>query len=489
MLELIKNSPSKKWFILFSVSLGVFMCSLDATIVNVSLPTMTSYFNTSMVHVEWVVMIYLLTISSLLLTYGRLGDMYGHKPIYLCGFIIFTLASALNGTAPSIGYLIAFRALQALGAGMIMAVVQAIIVSTFDSSQRGQAMGINAVMVALGLASGPMIGGFLVSHLGWQSIFLVNIPVGILGILAVWLIVPYKKGTPQKFDYLGALTSLMFLSMFLLALSNGQGWGWTSPSVVGLFTLSIIFFIFFIIIEQKHRQPMIQLSLFRNRLFLAANIASMLNYLTQYVVVFIMPFYLINLVNMPTNKVGLIMGSFPLMAALVAPFSGSISDKIGSRTLTSLGMSIIAVGIFMLSSSYVLGSSFLISLCLGLVGLGAGTFQAPNNSAIMGSVPESMAGIGSGMVATMRSIGQVLGVAVCGAVFSYRSAVYSTLLKVQGHPLEYITHQSFQWAVRDTYIVAGFFAFLGVIICLIRGNANSSAKQVNILIQHKVAAK
>ena len=472
MLEFIQNSPHRKWFILFSVSLGVFMVSLDDTIVNIALPQITTYFHASLAQVEWIVIIYLLLISSLLLTYGRLGDLYGHKPIYLWGFAIFTIASALNGTAHSIQYLIIFRAFQAIGGGMLMAVVQALIASTFDVSERGRAIGVNTVMVSLGLACGPTIGGFLVSHFGWQSIFAVNIPVGILGILAVWINVPYQKGTPQKFDFPGALASFIFLCTLLLALSNGQDWGWNSTQVIALFTISMITFVVFIIIERTHRDPMINLGLFKNRLFSAANAAAMLNYVTQYIVTFLMPFYLLNILHLSTDKAGLIMGIFPLTAAIMAPLSGSISDRIGSRILTSLGMGIICLAVFFLSNAYVLTNMVLIAVCLALVGLGTGLFLSPNNAAIMASVPKGMNGIGSGMIATMRTIGQVLGIAVSGAVFSNRQAFYLKVFKPQTLNPSEIANYSLAWAVRDTYLVAGVIALLGVLVCFVRGSKN-----------------
>ena len=215
---------------------------------------------------------------------------------------------------------------------------------------------------------------------------------------------------------------------------------------------------------------MIQLSLFKNRLFSAANFAAMLNYSTQNIVIFLMPFYLLNLVHMPMIKVGLIMGVFPLMAGMVAPLCGSISDRIGSRLLTSLGMGSIGSAVFMLSTASVLSNTALIVVCLAFVGLGTGMFVSPNNAAIMGSVPKNMQGIGSGMLATMRSVGQVMGVAVSGAVFSNRQSVYRSVLQIEHLSINQINNQSFLWAVRDTYLVAGTVALLGVIVCLVRSN-------------------
>lgn len=475
MPQLLTNSPKRKWFILFIASLGVFMTSVDASIVNIALPAITKFYNAPLSTVEWVVMIYLITISSLLLTYGRLGDMYGHKPVYIIGFSIFIIASLLSSLSSTIGFLIISRALQALGGGMLMAVVQAIIAGTFNASERGRAIGINAVMVSLGLASGPTIGGFLVSSFGWQSIFTVNIPIGLIGITAAWLIVPNKKGTPQKFDFTGAFMSFIFLSAFLLAVSHGQAWGWQSVPIVSLFMIATIAFAIFIYTEKTYHYPMIQLILFRNRLFTTANFAAMLNYMTQYVVSFLMPFYLLNLMHMETNRAGLIMSAFPIVAALIAPFSGTISDRIGSRLLTTLGMGLIMISFISLSSPAIVSRISLVIISLGLAGLGNGLFLAPNNSAIMGSVPKSQAGIGSGMIATMRSIGQVMGVAVSGAVFSNRLATYSSGLTLKN--LNSINQQSFMLALRDTYWVAAAIAVLAVIISWGRGSSGKKLRK------------
>ena len=468
----------RKWLILSTTCLGAFMATLDASIVNIAMPKITEYFHAPLASVEWVVLIYLLLISSLLLTYGRLGDMYGHKPIYVYGFAIFTLASALNSLAPTIGFLIGSRALQALGAGMLMAVVQAIIADNFNPSERGRAIGIQAMSVSLGLATGPAIGGFLVSQFGWQAIFSVNIPIGIAGTVWAWRVLPHRKGKPQKFDISGALTIFVALTTFLLAMSHGESWGWQSPLVTGLFTAALACFLLFLFIENRIDYPMVRLELFKNRLFAAANVAAALNYLTQYAVVFLMPFYLDNLLHLPPNKAGLVMTSFPLVMMLTAPISGTLSDRIGSRTLTSIGMGIIAVGVLILSITRMTGNLTPVILGLGLVGLGTGLFLSPNNNAIMGSVPKNQTGIGSGMLATMRNLGQVLGVAVSGAVFSNRLAAYSAHLHSINYNQKLVYEQSFLWALRDAYLVAMAVALLGMLISMVRGNLTETTSEM-----------
>jgi EmrB/QacA subfamily drug resistance transporter len=450
----------RKWLIHSTTALGVFMATLDASIVNIALPEITTYFHTTIANVEWVVIVYLLLISSLLLTYGRIGDMYGHRPVFTGGFAIFTIASAFNSLSPNVWVLIASRALQAIGAGAILAVVQAIITDTFQPSERGKAIGINAMFVSLGLATGPFLGGILVGTYGWQSIFIINIPIGIISTIWSWTILPIKNTKPQKFDIGGAVSIFICLSTLLLAASHGHIWGWHSSIVMSLFFTTLISFAMFIYIEITCGHPMFNLGLFKNQVFLAGNLAAMINYLTQYTVTFLMPFYLVNFLVISTRTAGLLMSAFPITMMLASPVAGILSDRVGSRVLTSFGMVIICSGIIILGHTenftYVMNASG-----LALVGLGTGLFLAPNNNAIMGSVLRNNIGVASGTLALMRNIGQVMGVAVSGAVFSNQLARYSLYTN---------TAASFTLALHDTYLVAAIIGAIGAIVCWSRGN-------------------
>lgn len=462
-INITKVPKFHKWLIHSTTALGVFMATLDASIVNIALPDITTYFHTTLANAEWVVIVYLLFISSLLLTYGRIGDMYGHRPVFIGGFAIFTIASAFNSLAPNVWILIASRALQAIGAGAILAVVQAIITDTFQPSERGKAIGINAMFVSLGLATGPSLGGLLVGTYGWQSIFIINIPIGILSIIWSWIILPRKNKKTQKFDIGGAATIFICLSTLLLAVSHGHIWGWHSSIVISLLFTALISFIIFIYIEINCGHPMFNLGLFKNQSFLAGNLAAMINYLTQYTVTFLMPFYLINFLVLPTRSAGLLMSVFPIAMMLTSPVAGILSDRFGSRLLTSAGMVIICSGILILghteSFTYVMNTCGLI-----LVGLGTGLFLAPNNNAIMGSVLKNNIGVASGTLALMRNIGQVMGVAVSSAVFSNQLARYSLITN---------TTTSFTLALHDTYLVAAAIGAIGVIVSWTRGNQRS----------------
>ncbi len=447
----------REWAILSVTSLGVFMSTLDASVVNISLPSITSYYHASLSSAEWVVMVYLLLLSSLLLTYGRLGDMIGHKKVYLSGMIIFTIASLFCSFSPSIYYLIFFRGLQAIGGGMISAVVQAIIAANFEPARRGRAIGLNSMIVSMGLAAGPTIGGILTSLYGWQSIFILNIPIGMAGCIWAWRVLPQQKGLTQKFDLLGAGTLFIGLAAFLLAMSHGQEWGWTSPAILGLLFAGACSIFLFLYAEAHNDQPIVDLALFKNRLFAVANLTAMINYITQYSVVFLMPFYLINALKYEPRMAGLLMTAFPLAMMMTSPFSGILCDWVSSRLLSTLGLGISALAVSLLSFVYLTQSLALVVIALALVGLGTGLFLTPNNKAIMGSVPPSQVGIASGMLAMMRSMGQVLGVAVSGAVFSSRLAVYGS----GGYPL----------ALHDTYLVALGIGVAGMIISANRGSS------------------
>ncbi len=466
-----------KWQVLSNTSLAAFMTALSISIVNIALPGISEYFGTTLHDVEWVVLIFLLLMSSLLLTFGRLGDMFGHKKVYLCGFAVFTIFSLLTSLAPNILSLIILRGMQAIGASMIVAVVQAIIADSFAPNERGKAIGINAVFVSIGLAAGPSIGGLLMEYYGWRSIFLVNVPVGILAFFWALRILPSKRGVKQKFDIGGALTIFASLMLFLLGMNLGGEWGWQTPRIVMIFMAAAVFMAIFIYLEARGAYPMIQLQLFKNRLFAAANAANMICFMTQYAVVFLMPFYLLDVLQLPSRQAGLIMAAMPLAMMFVAPVSGMMSDRIGSRLLSSVGLGVIAVGVLLLSSLDGGENLWQIALIMAIVGIGAGLFASPNTNAVMGSVAREQNGVASGMVAMMRSIGQALGVAVAGAVYTGRTLYYTEQFSSEGLPA---TNNILIMAQHDAFIVAVGLAVLGMLVSLVRGKTIVTHKKTAV---------
>jgi EmrB/QacA subfamily drug resistance transporter len=451
----------RKWLVLLAVGIGTFMSALDGSVVNTILPVVRTAFGSDVATVEWVVTVYLLVVSGLLLSFGRLGDLRGHKITYVSGFAVFVISSALCGTAPSVQSLVAFRAVQALGAAMLFANGPAILTGNFPAAQRGQALGLQATMTYLGLTVGPALGGFLAGRLGWRSVFYINVPVGALALALSARFIPRDRPAERsgRFDIAGALTFLLSLVALLLGLNQGHGWGWTSAPVLGLLAAAAAFGGAFLAIEKRAASPMLDLSLFSSRVFSTSTASAVLNYVCLYSITFLLPFYLIQGRGLGPAQAGLILTAQPLVMAVAAPLAGTLSDRIGSRLLSTAGMVLVGIGLLLLSR---LGpeSPFGQTVgCLMVVGLGIGIFISPNTSALMGSAPPGRQGIASGVLATARNVGMVLGIGLAGAIFTTVLASGPA-----GDPASLFA------AVRLSFLVAAGVAFLGAAVAALRGS-------------------
>ncbi len=407
----------KKWQVLLAVMIGNIMGPLDASIVNTVLPNITNHFQTDIGVAQWVPTVYLLTISSLILLYGRLGDMLGYKKVFITGLAAFTITSVLCALSQSIWMLIAFRSLQGLAAGMMMSVSFAIITSAFPPHERGKALGISAIAISVGLAAGPTLGGLITEHATWRAIFLLNIPIGIFSFLWCLRVIPAGSKKPgQTLDYPGALAALVFLVTILLYSNRGQDWGWLSPAGLIMIAVAILSSLVFIWIEMRSPQPMLNLSLFSNRTFGFANLAALLSFMAIYGAIFLTPFYLVFVLKQSVGTVGIVMAASPLAALMVAPISGIISDRMGTRGLAFLGMGLSCLGLALLSTLNTSSSVMDVVWRLAIFGFGMGIFGSPNNSAVMGNVPPVYLGVASGILAAMRNVGMVLGIGIAAAV-------------------------------------------------------------------------
>ncbi|HQH22562.1 MAG TPA: MFS transporter [Thermoleophilia bacterium] len=410
----------RRYSVLAALMVGSIMGPIDASIVNVTLPTIAQSFAVPLSAAQWVPMTYLMVISSLLLFFGRLGDIVGHKKTYLAGLSGFVLASALCSAAsllPSIHWLILFRAVQGVGAATMMSIPYAIITATFPPTERGRALGINAISVSAGLAIGPSLGGFLTHSFGWPAVFLINVPIGIFALLWARHVLPETKGQSGKVDVPGAITSFIALLSFLLFVNS---WQRSGPRSVGIAMLlmCILSATAFLHNERRASSPLLDLRLFRDLTFSFANISALLNFMSQYVMVFLTPFYLQRLLLYRPDKLGLVMSAFPLAVMVVAPFSGSLSDRVGTRTLASAGAATCALALLLMSRLTPVAAPADVAWRLALFGLGTGVFQSPNNSAVMGSAPPQQLGVASGILATVRNVGMVLGVATGGTILA-----------------------------------------------------------------------
>ncbi len=467
---------ASKWAVLGIVAVGVFMATLDSSIVNISLPKIASYFNVPLNGaVEWVIIAYLVATAAILLTAGRLADMIGRKTVWMTGLVLFTSGSAICGAAPSLVVLIASRAFQGLGGALLMAVSPALLVNAFPPQERGRALGLNAVTVALGVSVGPTLGGLITALLTWRWIFYVNVPIGIIGILATMRVLTERRHrNPGRFDPLGALLLAIGLAAITAGLSFGQEIGWNSPLLIGLMVVGVVALALLPLVEKRVPNPIIDFAMFRNRVFFSANISLILSFLALFAVSFMFPFYLEELRGFPIELAGLLMTPLPIVIAVIAPISGSLADRFGTRWLAAGGLTIACIGLVLLSQLNEHSSIFDIVWRLVFTGVGQAIFQSPNNSALLGSAPRNQQGSASGFLATGRTMGQSLSVALSGAIFAGLGGASAGLSLGANHSpfapgqlvsLQHIFDSSFQ----ATFIVCACIAAIGIFTSLVRG--------------------
>ncbi len=462
-MSLPDTGHPEKYRILAALMAGTMMGPIDSSIVNVILPTITRAFSASLAAAQWVPMIYLLSIGSLVLVFGRLGDIWGYRKVFLSGLPGFVATSCLCGAAPSIRWLIVFRALQGLAAGMLLSVPLAMVTGVFPGAERGKALGLFAVSISVGLAIGPSLGGFLTVAFGWRAAFFINRPVGLAAFAFARKVLPDLRGRPGPIDLPGALAGLGALASFLLFVNRAQEVGptrTTGPLLGGALLLAAVF----LFIESRAPEPMLDLKLFRSLTISFGALAALLNFMSQYVVVFLTPFYLQRVLGAGAGHVGLVMTAFPLAVLVVAPFAGALSDRIGTAVPAALGTGFGALACFLMAGLPGAGDAS-IEWKLALFGLGTGLFQSPNNSAVMGSAPREHLGVVSSLLGTMRTVGMVLGVAAAGA-FLY-AVVPARALRLSDLPPAEAA--DFLRGLRHAYVAGGAFASLAAILSLVRG--------------------
>jgi EmrB/QacA subfamily drug resistance transporter len=469
-METVNGIGRNKWLIFVFVAVGIFMSTLDSSIVNIALPTIMADFGVPLSTMEWVVMIYLLTISSLLLSFGRLSDIAGRRWVYSRGLMVFSVGSLCCALARNAPWLIASRAFQGVGAAMIMSCTPALVVDTFSASERGRALGMVGTVVASGLTVGPALGGALIHLFSWRVIFYINVPIGIVTAI---LIARLLRGShadvtvEESFDWIGAALLTFSLVCFLLALSHGYNWGYFSTRTLSLLGISVLTTAVFIRFETKIPHPVVEPSLFGIRLFTLPILSGVTLFMSLFTVVFLMPFYLIYPCGYTVEKVGLFMVVPFVFLFFVSPLSGSMYDRLGSRMLCTVGMTIMAAALFLLSGLRCGETPLPIIWRLALVGLGAAVFLPPNSSAAMTAVPSRRRGIAAGTVAAARNLGMVLGVALAGAIFNTCFHILSggLSLKVYRPELSPIFMSSFRYAIR----AGGIVASTGAILAFLRG--------------------
>ena len=462
--------PGYRWQALAIVSLGTLIVHLDTT-VNVALPAMTEALQAPLPALQWIIIGYVLTTGSTLIGVGRLTDLIGRRIIWNYGLLALALALLLDSLAQSVGILVGFRMLQAVGATMVYAAGPAIVTEAFPSSQRGRALGIMTMGGQVGMAAGPLFGGWLVTTFGWPAVFWARAPIAlIIGLISFGVIRDLTRPHGgQRFDIAGALTLGLGMVALLLGINQAGTVGLTAPLTVGLLALAVLLFFAFVQVERRIDAPMVDLRLFRNRLFVAANLTNLLSNLTMFGVWLLVPYYLVQGLSLTPLVAGLMLSCVPAATSLVAPLSGWLSDRIGSWSLSLVGLVLEVVALLLIARLDALSPLVQVASSLVLLGLALGLFLPPNMSFIMGSVPRDHLGVASGMVTTMRSLGVTTGVALLTAIYTARSTT-------TGSPGASGQTGFDVAAFQDAFLVAALLCLVAVGLALMRGKPSVSAR-------------
>ncbi len=434
-----------------AVSIGALMVPVNASIINVSLPTVADFFAVNVATAEWVLTSYLIMFIGLVLFFARFGDFYGHERLFLCGLVGFIISSALCSLSPSIIALIIFRGLQGVASAMIMSVSMVIIEKSFPLRYLGKAFGIYSVVIAAGLALGPAIGGIMGGIFGWRSIFLINIPIGVMAFVICYTTLKRGKSQDVKWDIPGTILQFTYLFLIIYALNLIEESNYMAAVTSGL--SAVLTFVMFVHVELKSENPMIKLKLFKNRVFSAFNTCLHLNYICMYMMFFAVPFYLQKVLHMGSSVTGMVLTASPIVMMFMAPVSGALSDKIGSRIPVFFGSVICVIAMLLMTGLTVSSTAWDVFWRLALLGLGAALFQAPANKTLMSTLPHENVGMASGIIATVRDMGMVF--AVCYAGILINSAI---------SPQFMLQDQLFAGAAADLTVGIHRVVFFGAIL-------------------------
>ncbi len=425
------------WLILLVLCGAIFMLLLDTTIVNVAQQKIKEGLNADLSQIQWILDSYILAFAVMMLSFGRIGDIYGRKKMFVIGMAVFIAASGLCGISgwiadlvgiPGASALIVARVLQGMGGALMMPQTLSLITVAFPPQKRGAAMGVWGSVVALGAVLGPLLGGYIVTHYPWEWIFLINVPVGIVAILSTLAIVPESRDplASGKLDWGGLVFSAAAIFTLVYALIEGPKFGWASPQTLGLLLVSAVVFTIFIWWERRVADPMVKLELFRIRNFWVASIIGLAVPFGLFGLFFPMTIFLQGALGMTPLEAGLTMMPMSLMLMFVAPVSGQLSDRIGARWILTTGLTLVTVGILLMTSQVSTTTNWR-ALLPGLLvtGTGMGMTFAPMTAAAMSQVPPRISGSASGILNTSRNVGQLLGIAVLGSVLQSRLGLHA----------------------------------------------------------------
>ncbi|AGX43439.1 MFS transporter [Clostridium saccharobutylicum] len=475
-----RNEYKNRWIILAVVVLLPFMATLDSTIVNVVLPVMVNMFSVTMYSIQLIIICYLITIVSTILFFGRLGDIKGKSIIFNLGLLVFTIGSLLCGLSKTFTSLVFFRIVQAIGASAAMANNQGIITQVFPANERGKALGISGTFIALGTMIGPPLGGFIVSYLNWNYIFFINVPIGIIATIVGFKMLPRKLNEKKEdIDFAGAIIFGVSVIFLFYALIVGQTIGYDNSKIIFSFFMAALLFAVFILVEKKQKYPLIDFSVFKNSLFSVGIVCTFICYASFNSNNIVQPFYLENVLKMTPDYAGMIMMICPVIITIIAPFSGHLSDKIGSESLTFIGLIVMGIGMGLMATLNESSPVQELIVYISLIGIGNGLFLSPNNSLVMSSAPSNKLGIAGSINAFVRNLGQSSGVAMATSLLYYFMSI-----KMGKKVLGYVEGRNdvFIFGMKYVYISAALICFIGVVTTVLRLKRKKHIRQNHLQI-------
>jgi EmrB/QacA subfamily drug resistance transporter len=468
---------NNKWVVFVLTAFGVFMSTLDGSVVNIALPAILDDFEARLSVVEWVVMIYLLTVTAFLLGAGRLSDIYGRRRIYITGLLLFSLSSLLCGLSPNVYFLIFSRMIQGFSSAMIMACTPALLVAAFPVSERGKIFGINSMVVACGLTAGPAIGGLLIEISSWRLIFYLNVPIGIIAAVGSYFVMkPYDKSESEaEFDLRGTIYAALGTGLFLVAVTHGYEWGFGSFKFAGSLAAGICLIALFLKKEKHAKDPVLNLRIFKSRMLSISALSGVLLFMILFVIIFLMPFFLMKPMGLDSKTSGYILMVPFAFLFFVSPVSGNLSDYFGSRILCTIGLFIITCGVLLFTTLTPDSSIIDICLRLSLIGIGTSVFISPNSAAIMSSIPQDLKGTGGAIMATSRNLGMVLGIASAGALFNFvfHNITANGSLNNYSPEMEEAFMAAFKFTIQATAVLAAS----ATVITALRGPEQSRQRR------------
>jgi EmrB/QacA subfamily drug resistance transporter len=448
----------RKWWTLAAVAFGLFMIMLDNTVVNVALPAMQESLALEISELEWIVAGYALTFGALMLTGGKLADLFGRRLIFVVGLVVFTIASLGCGLAGTAAVLIASRVVQGVGAALMNPATLSIIAVAFPPRERGRAIGIWVSISALALAIGPLVGGFITEHWGWHWIFFINLPIGVLAVAAALAFIDESKDTSheQRADIPGLATSAIGLFALTYALIEGNAHGWGSARILVAFGVAAAGLVSFVALEKHQRLPMLDLSLFKNRVFASANLVALLSALAMFGVFFYISLYMQQVLEFSAVRTGAMFLPMTLLIIVVAPRAGHLSDRVGSRVLAGSGQLLVAIALFLFARLDVDSSALALLLPMVISGAGMALTMTPTTAAAMASVRPDKAGVGSAVLNSARQVGGSIGIALMGAVVAERAS--TALAGGAARPAAFVQ------GIHGGFLLAAGIAMVGSII-------------------------